>query len=129
MVADLVDVVRTLTTDPENRVPHLAFQPDALFDVPILPMDKVETAYFLRMQALDRPGVLAEVASILGERGISIEAVVQKEPLPKAQHVPLIMLTHRVQEGRMDEAIARIQALPGISGEVLRIRVEQLSGD
>ena len=129
VVADLVDVVRTLTSDPENRVPHLAFQPDALFDVPILPMDKVETAYYLRMQALDRPGVLADVASLLGERGISIEAVVQREPLPGADYVALIMLTHKVEEGPMNEAIGRIRALSGISGEVLRIRVEQLGGD
>ncbi|HEC19540.1 MAG TPA: homoserine dehydrogenase, partial [Gammaproteobacteria bacterium] len=80
VVADVVDVVRTLTSDPENRVPHLAFQPDALSDLPILPMDAVETAYYVRLQCEDKPGVLANVASILGDSGISIEAILQKEP-------------------------------------------------
>ena len=127
VVADLVDVVRTLTSDPENRVPHLAFQPDALTDLPILPMEEVETAYYLRMQASDRPGVLADVARILGDPGISIEAVVQKEPAPEMHFVPLILLTHRVKEGRMNEAIARIEALDSISGTVTRIRVEHLN--
>jgi homoserine dehydrogenase len=129
VVADLVDVVRTLTTDPENRVPHLAFQPDAISDVPVLAMAEVETAYYLRMQAVDRPGVLAEVASILGERGISIEAVVQRQPSPGEEHVALIMLTHPVLEGNMNEAIASIEALNAISGRVVRLRVEQLDGD
>lgn len=129
VVADLVDVVRTLTTDPENRVPHLAFRPDALSDVPVLAMAEVETAYYLRMQAVDRPGVLAEVASILGERGISIEAVVQREPSPGEEHVALIMLTQPVLEGNMNEAIARIEDLDAISGRVTRLRVEQLDGD
>ncbi len=126
VIADLVDVTRALTTDPENRVPHLAFQPDALTDLPILPMEAVETAYYLRMSAADRPGVLAEVARILGERGISIEALMQKEPTPGVDHVPLIMLTHRVTEGRMNEAIARIEALEAIADRVVRIRVERL---
>jgi len=79
VVADLVDVVRALTSDPENRVPHLAFQPDALSDTPILPIDAVETAYYLRMQASDKPGVLADVTRILGDHQISIEAMIQKE--------------------------------------------------
>ena len=129
VVADLVDVVRTMTSDPENRVPHLAFQPDAICALPILPMEEIETAYYLRMRALDRPGVLAEVARILGDRGISIEAVVQKEPVTDEPWVPLIMLTHRVREGRMVEALEQIAALDGIQGQVTRIRVEQLSGD
>lgn len=127
VVADLVDVTRTLTTDPENRVPHLAFQPDALADLPILPMEAVETAYYLRMDAADRPGVLADVARILGDRGISIEALVQKEPLPGIDHVPLIMLTHRVREGRMNEAIRGIEQLDSIGGKVVRLRVEHLN--
>lgn len=129
VVADLVDVVRTMTTDPENRVPHLAFQPDAISELPILPMEAIETAYYLRMRALDRPGVLADVARILGDRGISIEAVVQKEPVADEAWVPLIMLTHRVCEGRMLEALEEIAALDGIQGRVTRIRVEPLSGD
>ncbi len=127
VVADLVDVVRTLTSDPENRVPHLAFQPDALTDLRVLPMEEVKTAYYLRLQAADRPGVLADVASILGDRGISIEAVVQKEPLPDVQFVPLILLTHRVSERQMNEAIARIEDLESITGSVKRIRVEHLN--
>jgi len=129
VVADLVEVVRTLTTDPENRVPHLAFQPDAISDLPIVSMEAVETAYYLRMTVVDRPGVLAEIATILAGRGISIEALVQKEPPPGAQHVPLIMLTHRVREGAVDEAIERIEALESVDGRVTRIRVEQLEGD
>lgn len=129
VVADLVDVVRTMTTDPENRVPHLAFQPDAISELPVLPMSEVETAYYLRMRALDRPGVLADVARILGDRGISIEAVVQKEPEADEGWVPLIMLTHRVREGDMMAALEAIAALEGIQGQVIRIRVEQLNGD
>ncbi len=127
VVADLVDVVRTLTSDPENRVPHLAFQPDALVDLPILPMEEVETAYYLRMQAQDRPGVLAEVTRILGDLQISIEAILQKEPAPGASDVPIIMLTHRVRERQMNEAIRRIEGLKAIFGPVTRIRLETLS--
>ena len=97
VVADLVDVARTLTVDPENRVPHLAFQPDALSDVPILPMDDVETAHYLKMLATDKPGVLADVTRILGDAGISIEAILQKEPAMDAVEVPIIMLTHTVR--------------------------------
>ena len=127
VVADLVDVVRALTADPENRVPHLAFQPDALADIPILPMSEVETAYYLRMQAEDRPGVLADVTRILADAGISIEAIIQKEQAPEAQHVPVIMLTHGVREGKMNEAIQRIEGLGSINGAVTRIRVEYLA--
>jgi len=127
VVADLVDVVRALTADPENRVPHLAFQPDALDDTPILPMSEVETAYYLRMQAEDRPGVLADVTRILADADISIEAIIQKEQAPEAQHVPVIMLTHGVREGRMNEAIRRIEGLGSINGAVTRIRVEYLN--
>ncbi|HHH36133.1 MAG TPA: homoserine dehydrogenase [Gammaproteobacteria bacterium] len=129
VVADLVDVTRTLTTDPENRVPHLAFQPDALSDIPVLPMDEVETAYYLRMQLVDRPGVLADITRILGDQGISIEAVLQKEPVGGASDVSLIMLTHRVLERQMNEAIRRIEALDTVEGEVTRIRMESLDRD
>ena len=128
VVADLVDVARALTTDPNNRVPHLAFQPDELSDFPILPMDQVETAYYLRMQVLDQPGVMARIAGILGEEGISIEAIQQKEPLEGETQVPLIMLTHRVLEGRMNQAIARIESLDSVTGAVVRIRMETLAG-
>jgi homoserine dehydrogenase len=127
VVADLVDVVRALTADPENRVPHLAFQPDSLADLPILPMAEVESAYYLRMEAEDSPGVLADVTRILGDAGISIEAIIQKEQAPEAAHVPVIILTHGVREGRIDEAIARIEALGSINGTVTRVRVEYLS--
>jgi homoserine dehydrogenase len=125
VVADLVDVTRTLTSDPENRVPHLAFQPDALSDLPILPMEEVETAYYLRMQAKDKPGVLADVTRILGDSSISIEAILQKEPVGDAE-ATIIMLTHKVIEGKMNEAITRIEALDSVSGSVTRIRLEHL---
>ena len=128
VIADVVDVVRALTTDPENRVPHLAFQPGELHDLPVLPIDEIETAYSLRVQAEDRPGVIAAVAGILGEAGISIEAIHQQEPGEGDTHVPLVMLTHRVREGQMNAAIARIEALGSIRGSVTRIRVEQLAG-
>ena len=127
VVADLVDVVRALTSDPENRVPHLAFQADALSDFPILPMEEVETAYYLRMQATDRPGVLADVTRILADHSISIEAILQKEPADGMSSVSVIILTQRVLERQMNQAVARIQALDTISGEVTRIRLEHLS--
>ncbi len=127
VVADLVDVVRALTADPENHVPHLAFQPDALADLPILPMSAVETAYYLRMEAEDRPGVLSDVTRILADSGISIEAIIQKEQAPEAQHVPVIMLTHRIREQQMNEAIQRIESLGSMNGAVTRIRVEYLN--
>jgi homoserine dehydrogenase len=126
VVADLVDVVRALTSDPENRVPHLAFQPGALSDMPVLPMDEIGTACYLRMRALDRPGVLADIARILGDGSISIEALLQKEPRPGERHVPVIMLTHRVLERDMNEAIDRIETLSSVQGEVTRIRLEPL---
>ncbi len=126
VVADLVDVVRTMTADPENRVPHLAFQPDALRDLPILPMSEVETAYYLRLTAEDKPGVLADVTRILADQDISIEAILQKEAPEDETDIPVIILTHRVKEGRMNEAIARIEGLPAIKRPVARIRVESL---
>ena len=126
VVADLVDVTRTLTTDPTNRVPHLAFQPDAISNIPILPMEEIETAYYLRMRAADRPGVLADVTRILGDMGISIEAILQKEPAPESREASVIMLTHRIREKQMNEAIRRIEALDAISGTVTRIRLETL---
>ncbi len=127
VVADIVDVTRVLTADPENRVPHLAFQPDALSDLPVLGMDDIETAYYLRLCAADRPGVLAEITRILGDLGISIEAILQKEPVGDAAEVPIIMLTHRVREGQMNQAISRIEALDAVCGSVTRIRLEHLN--
>ena len=126
VVADMIDVVRTLTSDPENRVPHLAFQPGAIADMPILPISEVETAYYLRLSASDQPGVLADVTRILADLGISIEAILQKEPPPGESQLPVILLTHKVREHDMNQAIARIEALPTIGGSVKRIRMETL---
>ena len=126
VVADLVDVVRALTSDPENRVPHLAFQPDSLADLPILPMEQVETACYLRMRAADRPGVLAEVTRILGDQGISIEAMLQKEPPTAEEGATIIMLTQKVVERNMNQAIEQIQCLDTTLSSVTRIRMESL---
>ncbi len=126
VIADVVDVVRALTTDPENRVPHLAFQPDSLADINILPMEETETAYYLRIHAIDKPGVLADITQILGDSGISIEAILQKEPAEDAKHVPIIFLTQRIKEKNMNDAIAKIERLDSVDGEVMRIRMETL---
>ena len=126
VVADIIDVTRTLTTDPENRVPHLAFQPGELSDQSVASMDDVETAYYLRMTAVDKPGVVAAVAGILADAGISIEAMQQKQPPEGETEVPLVMLTHRVRERQMNQAIAKIEALDAIRPGVTRIRVERL---
>jgi len=127
VVADLVDVTRMHTADPENRVPHLAFQPDALSDTPILPMDEVETAYYLRLRVLDRPGVLADITRILADLSISIDAMVQKEPGEGEEQVDIIMLTHRTVEKHINTAISRIERLPTNAGKVTRIRLEELA--
>ncbi|BBP85167.1 MULTISPECIES: homoserine dehydrogenase [Pseudomonas] len=127
VVADVVDVVRALTADPENHVPHLAFQPDSLSDHPILPIDACESAYYLRIQAKDHPGVLAQVATILSERGINIESIMQKEVEEQDGLVPMILVTHRVVEARVNDAIAALEALDDVAGSVVRIRVEQLN--
>lgn len=129
VVADIVDVVRSLTADPGNRVPHLAFQPDALADLPVLPMEAVETAFYLRLVAKDQPGVLAEVTRILGEQEISIEAMLQREPEAGEDDVNVILLTQRVKEGRMNAAIQAIEALDVVSDKVTRIRVESLAAN
>ncbi|MEN8763210.1 MAG: homoserine dehydrogenase, partial [Thiogranum sp.] len=129
VVADLVDVARTLTVDPENRVPHLAFQPDALTDLPILSMDDVKTAYYLRLCALDRPGVMADITRLLGDRAISIEALIQKEPPEGQSQVPVILLTREVREQQMNEAIQQIELLDSVQGKVTRIRMEHLSSN
>ena len=127
VVADLVDVVRAMTSDPENRVPHLAFQPDALSDHPVLSIEACESAYYLRIQAKDHPGVLAQVASILSDRGINIESIMQKEAEEHDGLVPMILITHRVVERHMVEAIAALEALDDVAGDVVRIRVEHLN--
>jgi homoserine dehydrogenase len=127
VVADLVDVTRMHTADPENRVPHLAFQPDALSDAPILPMEDVETSYYLRLRVLDRPGVLADITRILADLSISIDAMVQKEPGEGEEQVDIIMLTHLTLERNIIAAIARIEGLPVNLGKVTRIRLEELA--
>ncbi|MEK0363496.1 MULTISPECIES: homoserine dehydrogenase [unclassified Pseudomonas] len=127
VVADLVDVARALTTDPNNRVPHLAFQPDSLSAHPILPVTACESAYYLRIQAKDHPGVLAQVATILSERGINIESIMQKEAEVHDGLVPVILVTHRVVEQRIDEAISALETLDDVVDKVVRIRVEQLN--
>ncbi|MGD8873729.1 MAG: homoserine dehydrogenase [Gammaproteobacteria bacterium] len=129
VVADIIDVARTLTADPGNRVPHLAFQPDSISDIPILTMADVETAYYLRMQVTDKPGVMADVARILGDAGISIEAILQKEPAPQADKASIILLTHVVRESQMNAAITKIEVLDSIHGRVTRIRLERLCCD
>jgi homoserine dehydrogenase len=126
VVADLVDVTRLITADPEHRVPHLAFQPDQLRDTPILPIGAVETSYYLRLRVLDQPGVLARITRILADSRISIDAMVQKEPGEGEQRVDIVMLTHRALENDVDAAMARIEKLPTVLGKVTRIRLEEL---
>ena len=126
IVADLVDVTRMHTVDPRHRVPHLAFQPDLLSNLPILPMAEVQTSYYLRMRVDDKLGVLADVARILADFAISIEAMVQKEPAAGESQVEIVMLTHRTREKHIDAALQRIEGLPVVSGKVMRIRLEQL---
>ena len=126
VVADLVDVTRMHTADPENRVPHLAFQPDALSSEPILPMSEVRTAYYLRMRAVDQPGVLAEITRILADLEISIDAMIQKEPDEGQEQVDIIILTHVTVEKNIDQAISKIESLSTIPGKVTRLRLETL---
>ena len=126
VVADLVDITRLITADPEHRVPHLAFQPDRLARDPILPMGEVETSYYLRMRVKDRPGVLADITRILADSRISIDAMVQKEPGEGEQRVDIVMLTHRAIEKNVVAAMARIERLPTVVGKVTRIRLEEL---
>ena len=127
VIADLVDITRLATADPEHRVPHLAFQPDAMVDTPILPMSEVTTGYYLRMHVADKLGVLADVTRILADATISIDAMLQKEPAEGEQQTDIIMLTHQTKEKNVDVAIARIEALSTVVGKVTRIRLEELS--
>ena len=127
VIADLVDVTRMHTADPEHRVPHLAFQPDQLSDTPFLPMGDVETSYYLRMRVQDKPGVLADITRILADRDISIDAMIQKEPSEGEDQTDIILLTHRTIEKNVDDAIAAIEALATVSGSVVRIRLEELN--
>jgi homoserine dehydrogenase len=124
VIADVVDVVRMLTADRDNRVPHLAFQPGSLSEMPILPVEEVVSGYYLRLTVNERPGVLAKIASILSESEISINAIVQKET--HQRQVPVIILTQDVKEKLMNEAIVKIEALADVNEAVTRIRVEHL---
>ncbi|WP_162085416.1 homoserine dehydrogenase [Sulfuriferula nivalis] len=127
VVADLVDVTRMHTADPHSRVPHLAFQPDTLSDEPILAMDDVRTAYYLRLRAFDKPGVLADVTRILADLDISIDAMVQKEPHEGQELVDIVILTHTCLEKNVNAAMVKIEALSAISEPVARIRLEELA--
>ncbi len=127
VVADLVDVTRMHTADPKHRVPHLAFQPDLLSNTPILPMEEVETSYYLRLRTLDKPGVLADITRILADLDISIDAMVQKEPSEGENQVNIIMLTHMTVEKNINAAIVRIEKLPVMTGKITRIRLEELN--
>ena len=136
VIADLVDITRLHTADPQNRVPHLAFQPDAMSDLPVLPMNEVVTSYYLRLRVADEAGVLAKVTGILATENISIDAVLQREAdqvqpsEPGAASVPqtdLIILTHEAREGTMNLALASLQALPTVLKPIVRIRKEELA--
>jgi homoserine dehydrogenase len=127
VIADLVDVTRMHTADPEHRVPHLAFQPDQLSNIPFLPMGEVRTSYYLRMRVLDRPGVLADITRILADREISIDAMIQKEPPEGEDRTDIILLTHQSIERQVVDAIAKIESLPTVNGKVVRIRMEELN--
>ncbi len=127
VVADLVDVTRLHTADAAHRVPHLAFQPDAMRSTPILPMAQVVTAFYLRLQVADEAGVLARITAILAERGISIDALLQRESDEGENQTDVIILTHDTLEGRMTDAIARMQELPTVLAPIVRIRKEELS--
>lgn len=126
VIADLVDVARMLTADPEHRVPHLAFQPDAIVELPILPISEVVTSYYLRMRVEDQPGVLADITRILADHQISIDAMIQREPEEGEEQADIIMLTHQTREKNIDDAIARIEKLPVVTGGVTRLRMEGL---
>ena len=131
VIADLVDVTRLATSDPQHRVPHLAFQPGQMRDVGVLPMDRVVTSYYLRLRVADEKGVLARVATILAENGISIDAVLQREADEVggegSTHTDLIILTHEAREGAMNAALAQLQGLPSVLAPIVRIRKEELN--
>ncbi|MCF8198885.1 MAG: homoserine dehydrogenase [Sulfuritalea sp.] len=126
VIADLVDVTRMHTADPEHRVPHLAFQPGAVEDTPILPLAEVETSYYLRLRVEDKPGVLADITRILADQEISIDAMIQREPAEGELQTDIIMLTHLTHEKNVDAAIAKIEALPVVKKKVIRLRMEEL---
>jgi homoserine dehydrogenase len=127
VIADLVDIARLHTADPAHRVPSLAFQPGELADTPVLPIEAVETAFYLRLRVADRPGVLARVTALLAERDISIDALLQRESGADENQTDVIILTHRTIEGRMREAISAMQALPTVLAPIVSLRKEELA--
>ncbi len=127
VIADLVDVTRLHTADPEQRVPHLAFQPGELHDTPVLPISEVITAFYLRLVVADKAGVLARITGILAEHDISIDAVLQRESAEGEKQTDLIILTHNTVEGRMSAALAQMQALPTVLAPIVKIRKEELN--
>ncbi len=126
VVADLIDVVRAFTTDPQNRVPHLAFQADSLIDLPILDIGQIETSYYMRMQAINRPGVLAAISSILGENGISIDSILQKGHGRPDELVTVILMTQNTREKNLMSAVEKVETLDSVEGKIVWIRVERL---
>jgi len=126
VIADLVDVTRMHTADPEHRVPHLAFQPQSLVDLPILPLAEISTSYYLRLRVEDKPGVLADITRILADQGISIDAMIQREPGEGEEQTDIIILTHQTRERQIDAAIALIQSLPAVKAPLIRLRLENL---
>ena len=126
VIADLVDVTRLATADAAHRVPHLAFQPDAMSSLPILPMSEIETGYYLRLRVEDKPGVLADITRILADQEISIDAMFQREPDEGEDQADIIMLTHETREKNIDAAIAKINSLPVVRDKVTRLRLEAL---
>ena len=128
VIADLVDVTRMHTADSAHRVPHLAFQPDALHNTPILPLSEVETGYYLRLRVEDKPGVLADITRILADQQISIDAMIQREPGEDEDQTDIIILTHVTREKNVDAAIAKIEVLPVVKRNVIRLRMEDLAG-
>ncbi len=127
VIADLVDITRLATADPEHRVPHLAFQPNEMTDIEILPMSEITTSYYLRMNVSDQPGVLADLTRILADATISIDAMLQKEPAEGETRTDIIFLTHQTQEKNVTAAIAKMEGLPTVCGSVTKIRLENLS--
>jgi len=127
VVADLVDITRLATADPDHRVPHLAFQPDSLADTPILGIEQVQTSFYLRLRVADEAGVLSSITTILADNNISIDAVLQRESAEGERQTDLIILTHDTIEGRMRTALAKMQALSTVLAPIVSIRKEELA--
>lgn len=127
VIADLVDITRLHTADPDHRVPYLAFQPGAMQDTPVLPIADVITAFYLRLQVADQAGVLARITGILADHDISIDALLQRESAEGEAQTDVIILTHDTVEGEMDKAIAQMQALPTVLAPIVKIRKEELN--